>query len=92
MARMLKDGFTDTEIEEAKSGLLQASKVSRSQDGELSGTLNANLFLDRTMKWSKEYEAQLQDLSAKEVQDVMNRYFKVQNFSYIFGGDLSKIH
>lgn len=91
LVRMLKDGFTDEEIESAKSGLLQGKKVSRAQDRELVRTLRGNLLIDRTMQWNKDYEQQLAALTAEDVKRVMNKYLKLENFSIIKAGDMSKV-
>ena len=91
VARMLKDGFTDEEINDAKSGLLQGERVSRSQDKELAGTLRSQLALDRTMQWNKSYEARLASLTADDVNKVMNKYIKLEDFSIIKAGDMSKV-
>ncbi|MGS2720372.1 M16 family metallopeptidase [Paraglaciecola aestuariivivens] len=91
LARMLKDGFSAEEIESAKSGLLQGKKVSRSQDPELVRTLRKNLQVDRNMQWNKAYEQKLASLTAADVQRVMNKYLKVENFSIIKAGDMSKV-
>ncbi|MDT0593341.1 M16 family metallopeptidase [Glaciecola petra] len=90
MEIMLKDGFTDEEIESAKSGLLQAKKVSRAQDNELVGTLRRNLYLGRNMQWYKEYEAQMASLTADDVHKVMKKYFDLENVSIIKAGDMAK--
>jgi len=89
--RMLDDGFTEEEIESAKTGLLQGKKVSRSQDRELVGRLVGNLDLKRTMQWNKGYEDRMSKLTAKEVKRVMNKYIKLSNFSIIKAGDMSKV-
>jgi zinc protease len=91
LARMLKDGFTEEEIESAKSGLLQGKKVSRAQDRELVSTLVSHLDLDRSMQWNKAYEKRLANLTAKEVHQVMKKYLSVDNFSIIKAGDMSKV-
>ncbi len=91
LARMLKDGFTDEEIASAKTGLLQGKKVSRSQDRELVGHLVGNLDLERTMQWDKGYEARMAKLTAADVKRVMNKYLKLEDFSIIKAGDMSKI-
>ena len=91
MARMLKDGFTDAEVADAKSGLLQGKRVSRSQDRELSGTLMSHLYVDRTMQWNKAYESTMKSLTAADVNKVMNKYLKVADFSIIKAGDMSKV-
>lgn len=91
LSRMLKDGFTDEEIKSAKSGLLQGKKVSRAQDRELVRTLRRNLISDRTMQWNKAYEQRLAALTADDVKRVMNKYLKIENFSIIKAGDMSKV-
>jgi zinc protease len=91
LSRMLKDGFTDEEIESAKSGLLQGKKVSRAQDRELVRTLRRNLMVDRSMQWNKAYEERLATLTAEDVKRVMNKYVKLEDFSIIKAGDMSKV-
>ncbi|OKY26354.1 pitrilysin family protein [Thalassotalea sp. PP2-459] len=91
VARMLKDGFTDEEVAAAKSGMLQGRKVSRSQDRELAGKLNTNLRLDRTMQFSKKYEAQIAKLTAEDINNVMRKYLSVEAFAIIKAGDMSKV-
>jgi len=90
LARLLKDGFTDAEIESAKSGLLQGKKVSRAQDRELVGELVSNLDLDRRMQWNKSYEQELEKLTAKDVHRVMKKYLRLEDFSIIKAGDMTK--
>lgn len=91
LVKMLEEGFTDEEIENAKSGLLQSKKVSRAQDRELVGKLRSHLFLDRTMQWEKQYEARLTELDKDAVQAVMKKYLDVDKFFIVMGGDKSKI-
>jgi zinc protease len=91
VARVLKDGFTADEVQDAKSGLLQSKRVSRSQDKELAGTLRGQLALNRTMQWNKAFEKRLASLSASDVNKVMNKYIKLEDFSIIKAGDMSKI-
>jgi len=92
IARMLKDGFTAEEVTSAKSGLLQGKRVSRAQDKELANTLLSHLYVDRDMQWNKGYEARMASLTADEVNRVMNRYLKLEDFSIIKAGDMSKVN
>ena len=88
--RMLRDGFTDEEIESAKSGLLQSRQVSRAQDNELAGLLLSNTDLERDMQWHKNYEENLMKLTADDVLEVMNKYLDMSKISIISAGDMSK--
>ena len=91
LVNMLDNGFTEAEIVAAKSGLLQSKKVSRAQDNELVEVQVNLLELGRSMQWSKAYEDRLEALSAEDVKTVMNKYLKVEDFSLIKAGDMSKI-
>ena len=91
LARLIKDGFTAEEVEAAKSGLLQGKRVSRSQDKELVGRLNSNLYHNKTMQFSKGYEQQLAALTPEQLHKVVKKYFKLKDFSIIKGGDMSKV-
>jgi len=91
LARLIKDGFTEDEIASAKSGLLQGKRVGRSQDRELVGKLNTNLYYDRTMQFDKKYEEQLNNLTAEDVHKVVKKYIKLKDFSILKGGDFSKV-
>ncbi|REL25705.1 insulinase family protein [Thalassotalea euphylliae] len=91
LARLIKDGFTAEEVEAAKSGLLQGKRVSRSQDRELVGKLNGNLYYNKTMQFDKKYEKQLASLTPEQLHKVVKKYFKLKDFSIIKGGDMSKV-
>ncbi|PCI60276.1 MAG: pseudouridine synthase [Gammaproteobacteria bacterium] len=91
LARLIKDGFTKEEVAKAKSGLIQGKKVSRSQDRELAGKLNRNLDLNRTMAWNKQFNQQLASLTVDDLNKAVRKYWKVEDFSIIKGGDMSKV-
>lgn len=56
ISKMLKDGFTEQEIKDAKSGLLQSRRVNRSQDNSLSSQLNMMSYLGRNMTFTQDLE------------------------------------
>jgi len=74
VARALKEGFTDQEIKEAKSGYLQGRQVSRAQDGPLANRLAQDLFLKRTLQWDSDLEAKVAALTPAQVQAVAKKY------------------
>jgi len=90
IARMLKDGFTAEEVASAKSGVLQGKKVSRAQDRELVSKLSLNLDREIDMQWHEKYESRLAELTAEEVNRVMRKYIKLEDFSIIKAGDMTK--
>jgi zinc protease len=90
IAKLLKDGFTAQEIEEAKKGFIQRGQLSRAQDRELSGKLNSYLFLNRTIAWDAELEAKVQSLTAEQINAAMRKYLTPDNITIIKAGDFAK--
>ncbi len=88
--RALKDGFTEQEVKEAKSGFLQSRQVSRAQDGSLARTLSANLFLKRTLYWDEEIEKKIAALTGAEIAAAMRRHIDPAKFTIIKAGDFDK--
>lgn len=87
LEKVLKEGFTEKEIAEAKKSYIQAAQVTRSQDNSLSGILNSNLFLGRTMKWSKELEDKINALTGEQILQAARRNIDVTKMSFIKAGD-----
>jgi zinc protease len=90
IAKLLKEGFTAQEIEEAKRGFLQRGQLSRAQDRELSGRLNSYLFLNRTIAWDAELESRVQSLNAEQINSAMRKYLTPENITIIKAGDFAK--
>jgi zinc protease len=90
IAKALKDGFTSEEIEAAKSGWLQGQVIGRSNDGQLAGTLNNNLFIGRDMMWNAELEKKIQALTPEQILAAMQKHVKPEKFTYIKAGDFAK--
>ncbi|VAW41923.1 Zinc protease [hydrothermal vent metagenome] len=89
--RMLKDGFTQQELDDARTGMLQNNKLDRAKDARLVKTLVADLDLDRNMQWDKNYEQKIRDLTVLQVNMAVRKYFKRENISIIKAGDATKI-
>ena len=85
--RMLKDGFTADEVAAAKSGYLQSRQVSRAQDNELAGRINAFLFLDRTLQWDAELENKIKALSMEQINAAMRRHIDPKRITILKAGD-----
>lgn len=85
--KVLKEGFTQKEIDEAKKSWLQSLQVTRSQDNALVGSLNNNLFLGRTMKWSEEIENKVKSLTPAQIQEATQKSIDLLKMSFIKAGD-----
>ena len=90
LARAIKDGFTDQEVEDAKKGWLQQQQVSRSQDAFLTSTMNNYLEFDRTMMWNAELEEKIANLTTAEVSAAFEKYIIPEKITYIKAGDFAK--
>ncbi len=90
MDRVVKDGFTAEEIQSARSGLLQSRMVARAQDAGLSGTLNNNLYLNRTMNWDADFEKKMASLTPEQVNAAMKKHIDPAKISIIKAGDFAK--
>ena len=85
--KMLKDGFTDAELTDAKSGFLQRQQVGRSQDAQLAAKLSGNLYLDRTLQFDEALEKKVADIKVTEVNEAMKKFIHPAKISYALAGD-----
>ena len=88
--RVLAQGFTEQEVKEAKSGLLQGRQVGRAQDASLARTLASYLFLDRTLAWDATLESKIAALTPAQIQEAMKRHINASTISTVKAGDFSK--
>lgn len=88
--KMLKDGFTADEIEQAKKGWLQAQQLSRAQDRELAGRLNNYLFINRTVAWDAAMAEKIKNLTAEQIVNAMRKYIDPNKISIVKAGDFAK--
>ncbi len=89
VARALKEGFTDQEIKEAKSGYLQGRQVSRAQDGPLANRLAQDLFLKRTVQWDSDLETKVAALTPAQVQTALQKYVDLSKMVIIKAGNFA---
>ena len=90
--RVIEDGFTQQELDDARKGVLLNNRIDRAKDGRLIGRLSANIDLGRSMLWYKEYEQSLRDLNVADVNSAFRRHFSLDKFSIIKAGDSKKIN
>ncbi len=85
--KVLKEGFTQKEIDEAKKSWLQSKQVTRSQDNALVGTLNSNIYLGRNLKWSEELENKVKNLTPEQILEATRKTIDLTKMSFIKAGD-----
>ena len=91
LAKVLDKGFTQQELNDARTGILQNSRIDRAKDGRLVRTLSGNIDLNRTMQWDKNYEKAVMDLSVEDVNTAVKRHLSMEGISIIKAGDSEKI-
>ena len=89
--RVIDDGFTKQELDDAREGVLQNTRIDRAKDNRLVRTLASNIDLNRTMQWDKAYEESIRTVSIEQVNAAFRRHFSLDKFSIIKAGDQAKI-
>jgi len=89
VAKVLKDGFTDEEVDAAKRGWLDAVQRQRSSDSTVASILNSNLFLDCDMSFIAKREAAVAALTAEEINAAFKRHVDLDKMSIFRGGDFA---
>ena len=90
LEKVQKEGFTAEELNAARSGYLQSRQVSRAQDASLAGTLNSNLYLNRTMAWDADFEKKMEALTPESVNAAMKKHIDPAKLTIIQAGDFAK--
>ena len=85
--KMLKDGFTNEELADAKSGFLQRQQVGRSKDDGLAAKLSSNLYLNRTLAFDDSMENKISAIPVADVNTTMKKYIHPDKISYVQAGD-----
>ncbi len=90
IATAVKDGFTDSEVEEAKKGILQSREVLRAQDKFLSAAWVKMLDCDRDWNFSKVQQEKIEKLTANQVNAALRKYIRPGEITYVLAGDMNK--
>ena len=87
VARLVKDGITEQELADAKSGILQNNLINRSQDGALANALSSQMFQGRTMKFVADNEAKITATTLAEVNAAIVKYMDPAKLVHVYAGD-----
>ena len=89
--RMLKEGLTEKEIADARSGLLQERVLNRSNDGTVAATWAGYLDLGRTFSsFSLAFDERIRSLTAAEVNAALRRHLDPAKLTVVVAGDAAK--
>ena len=87
VARLLKDGFDEKELSDAKQSQLNFRRLSRAQDGNLATGIAGNLKLGRTFAISQKVDEQIAAATLEQVNAAIRKHLKPESFVLGFGGD-----
>jgi zinc protease len=90
LAMLLKDGFADQEIADAKKTYLEQAVIGRSQDANLARILARNAQFDWTMQREADLEAKISALTSDQLNAAVEKYFDPSAISYFKAGDFKK--
>jgi zinc protease len=90
LARLLKDGITDTELEAAQGGFLQGQEVSRTEDPTLARILEELLYTGRTMDYIAQQEAAIAALTTESVITAFRKHITPEKILTAIAGDFAK--
>lgn len=88
--KVLKEGFTEAELVDAKKAWLQSQQVSRTSDNGLANRLSNYLSFDRTMAFEKNLEAKVSGLTLAQVNEALRANLKPEAISVVKAGDFAK--
>jgi zinc protease len=85
--RLLHDGVTADELENAKRGYLQALKVARANDPVLAAMLSSLRYLGRTMKFEGDLEKKLASVTPEQVNAALRKNIDAKKLVVVTAGD-----
>jgi zinc protease len=90
VVRMLKDGFTEKEVADAKNGILQQRVLNRSQDGVLASAWTNYLDLGRTFEFSQQLDDRIRALTPADLHAAVRKYIDPAQLTVVIAGDAKK--
>jgi len=90
LERLLRDGVTQEELDDARKGYRQQVEVMLANDALVTGLLASNLYLDRTLKFHQELLDKIEALTPKDIPATLGKYVRPDQLVIIRAGDFEK--
>jgi zinc protease len=87
LARLLREGVTQEELDNARQGYLQARKVARSTDAALAGLLSNQRYQGRTMAHEAELEKKIEALTPGQIAAALRKHIDPKKLVIFTAGD-----
>lgn len=88
--KALKDGFTQEELEFARTTWIQGETTERQEDRAIAGWLGRSLYLGRSVRFEAELEAKVKALKLDEVNAALRKHLHPESFVVVKAGDFAK--
>ena len=90
LARAVKNGFTQEELLDAKSGLMQQRQQTRANDAALASGWASYLYRGRTYEWSEQLERKLMAVTLPQLNAAFRKAIDPAKLSVVMAGDQQK--
>ena len=90
LARSLKDGFTQAELDEGRSGLLNFRRLARAQDAGVTEQISGNLYVNRTFGFAQKVDEALAKLTLADINAAWRKHIDPQRLVMAWGGDFKQ--
>jgi len=87
LARSVKDGFTQAELDEARASLLAFRRLARAQDAAMAGLAVNDLYLGRTFAFAQQVDERLAAVTLEQLNTAWRRYIAPERMAVAWGGD-----
>jgi zinc protease len=88
--RLVADGITDKELEDAVKGYLDEQQVDRTSDAFLARLLADTAYVGRTMDYYATLEAKIRKLSIDDVRSAIQANIDRERLTTVIAGDFKK--
>ena len=87
VARALKEGFSQKELDEGRNGLLNQRRLGRAQDPAVAGALVNNLYLQRQFALQQATDDKIAALTLDQVNAALRRHIDPARWVVMWAGD-----
>lgn len=85
--RLVSDGITQEELDQAKDGYLQSLQVARTDENSLIPMLEAYAFIGRDMKYVADFESKIRNLTVEDVNAAIKKHLNPARLFIAAAGD-----
>jgi zinc protease len=87
LKKVYQDGFTATEVAQAKKAYLESRMVGRSTDGALLNLIASHEQLDRPFTWDADLERRIEALTSDDINAAFRKHIDPNALSIVKAGD-----